>query len=412
MSHRRFAAARRLLAGASALLLLTISAGPAQAHGSFWDDDGNTHEAQIEAIEHEGITRGCNPPLNDQYCPNFEISRDQMAAFLARALGLPPAQEDHFVDDAGNIFEEDINRIAEAGITKGCNPPDNTRYCPGETVSRETMAAFLDRAFVEEETDEDFFDDDEGNQFEHHINKIAAAGITKGCNPPENTRYCPDGFVHRDEMASFVARAMHLHHPNPSAGDYDLILHYSWGTEGDPEEGDVRVFGTRIHEALHSQATLGTDGWNIQQRIFFVPVRSGGDFHLWLTDDDDVGDKAPVCSDEWSCTVGDDLYINDDNFANATETWAHRDLADYQRYVINHEVGHYLNFDRRSHYNDPAYCGTAGEAPVMMQQSIDLNGCHTNVWPLGWERDCVEETWLTDEVNQGGELGQCPHEPG
>ncbi|MBW3666564.1 MAG: hypothetical protein KY394_03105, partial [Actinobacteria bacterium] len=92
MSHRRFAAVRRLVAGVSALVLLSVSAVPAKAHGSFWDDDWNTHEAQIESIEEEGITRGCNAPLNDQYCPNFEIPRDQMAAFLARALDLPPAQ--------------------------------------------------------------------------------------------------------------------------------------------------------------------------------------------------------------------------------------------------------------------------------------------------------------------------------
>ncbi|MFP3915767.1 MAG: hypothetical protein ACLFWM_12890, partial [Actinomycetota bacterium] len=35
-----------------------------------------------------GITRGCNPPANDRFCPNEVVSRAQMASFLARALGL------------------------------------------------------------------------------------------------------------------------------------------------------------------------------------------------------------------------------------------------------------------------------------------------------------------------------------
>jgi hypothetical protein len=52
---------------------------------------------------------------------------------------------DFFSDDEHSIFEEAINRIAEAGITKGCNPPANTKYCPGDLVTRGQMAGFLKR---------------------------------------------------------------------------------------------------------------------------------------------------------------------------------------------------------------------------------------------------------------------------
>ncbi|HSJ35985.1 MAG TPA: choice-of-anchor Q domain-containing protein, partial [Acidimicrobiia bacterium] len=34
------------------------------------------------------ITRGCNPPANDRYCPEEPVERDQMASFLARGLDL------------------------------------------------------------------------------------------------------------------------------------------------------------------------------------------------------------------------------------------------------------------------------------------------------------------------------------
>ena len=114
--------------------------------GTFIDDDGNTHEGNIEAIAAEGITKGCNPPINDRYCPDDDVTRGQMAAFIRRALGLPHTNTDHFDDDNGSTFEADINAIAAEGITKGCNPPANDRYCPDRTVDRDEMASFLARA--------------------------------------------------------------------------------------------------------------------------------------------------------------------------------------------------------------------------------------------------------------------------
>jgi hypothetical protein len=71
-----------------------------------------------------------------------------MAAFLVRALGLTDdGGGDRFVDDNDSIFEGDIDRLGTAGITKGCNPPKNDRFCPNDRVSRAQMASFLARAF-------------------------------------------------------------------------------------------------------------------------------------------------------------------------------------------------------------------------------------------------------------------------
>ena len=69
-----------------------------------------------------------------------------MAAFLARSQGLQPTPRDFFRDDGASIFEQSINRVAAAGITLGCNPPTNDRYCPTELVTRGQMAAFIRRA--------------------------------------------------------------------------------------------------------------------------------------------------------------------------------------------------------------------------------------------------------------------------
>jgi len=69
-----------------------------------------------------------------------------MAAMLVRAFHYPAALDDHFVDDGNSIFEEAINRIGDAGVTLGCNPPLNDRYCPEQRIARDQMATFLTRA--------------------------------------------------------------------------------------------------------------------------------------------------------------------------------------------------------------------------------------------------------------------------
>jgi hypothetical protein len=68
-----------------------------------------------------------------------------MAAFLVRALDLTDPGTFDFVDDDQSIFEEDIEKLATAGITQGCNAAA-TEFCPDDPVTRGQMAAFLRRA--------------------------------------------------------------------------------------------------------------------------------------------------------------------------------------------------------------------------------------------------------------------------
>ncbi len=103
------------------------------ATSTFFDD--------INAIAWEGITQGCG---SGYYCPNDLVTRAQMAAFLVRALDLPAAPSAGFKDvDPDSTFADAINRLAAAGITNGCG---NGYYCPNDVVNREQMAAFLVRA--------------------------------------------------------------------------------------------------------------------------------------------------------------------------------------------------------------------------------------------------------------------------
>jgi uncharacterized protein YkwD len=115
-------------------------------NGTFCDDDSSIFEDSIEKIAAVGITNGCNPPSNTNFCPDQGVTRGAMAAFLARALGLPASNAVDFIDDNGSIFEDSIQKIAAVGITNGCNPPSNTMFCPNDYVTRGQVAAFLARA--------------------------------------------------------------------------------------------------------------------------------------------------------------------------------------------------------------------------------------------------------------------------
>lgn len=200
-----------LICATLTLPLVGLARTASDPGGSFSDDDGSIHEADIEAIAAEGITRGCNPPQNDRYCPQDSVTRGQMAAFLKRALSLPSSSEDRFIDDDSSVFELDIQSLAAAKITLGCNPPANTRYCPDDPVTRGQMAAFLSRALsLPAYQGSDRFVDDDESVFEADIEALAQAGITVGCNPPANDRFCPSQPVTRAQMASFLTRALGL----------------------------------------------------------------------------------------------------------------------------------------------------------------------------------------------------------
>lgn len=138
----------------------------------------------------------------NNYCPDAAVTRGQMASFLVRAFDLPPTTTDYFTDDTGTTHEADINALRKAGITVGCTP---TTYCPTASVSRDQMASFLRRALDLPPTTTDYFTDDTGNTHEQSINRLRKANITTGCTP---TTYCPASVVTRGQMAAFLRRSV------------------------------------------------------------------------------------------------------------------------------------------------------------------------------------------------------------
>jgi hypothetical protein len=139
--QERFCPLTDVSRGQMAAFLVRGLALPSTSTDYFTDDDGSIFEGDINRLAAANITRGCATATT--FCPEATITRGQMAAFLGRALALPSTATDYFTDDESSIFEGDINRLAAAGLTGGCG---NGRYCPDGLVTREQMAAFLYRA--------------------------------------------------------------------------------------------------------------------------------------------------------------------------------------------------------------------------------------------------------------------------
>jgi hypothetical protein len=123
-------------------------------------------------------------------------------------------------------------------------------------------------------------------------------------------------------------------------------------------------------------------GWR-GSGVEFRRVARGGTFTLVLSEAGRVPGFSSGCSSQWSCRVGRYVIINQMRWRGATPMWnrAGRSLRDYRHMVVNHETGHWLGWGHRS-------CPRRGApAPLMQQQSIDLQGCRPNPWPTPAERN-------------------------
>lgn len=194
----------------------------------FTDDDGADYEAAANRLAEAGITNGCAP---DRFCGQEKLTRAHLAAFLARAMGLVDgygSQEvdhvPHFADDDGNIHEDAINDLYEAGIVRGCNTgsPDAPHFCPDRDLSRVALAIMTTRAFDVPESDTNHFPDDDGYTGEDHIDALAEAGITKGCNGGDE--FCSGDGATLRAVALFLVRAAdgYSNHNVDSAGMSDV----------------------------------------------------------------------------------------------------------------------------------------------------------------------------------------------
>lgn len=116
--------------------------------GRFVDDDGSVHEENIEVIAALGVTVGCNPPENDRFCPQSLVNRAQMAVFLSRALG-GGAGVDTTVGQATDVSGDAwyFGDVQRMIALGVVELPEDGTFRPLEPLTRIEMAVSLVRAF-------------------------------------------------------------------------------------------------------------------------------------------------------------------------------------------------------------------------------------------------------------------------
>jgi S-layer homology domain len=96
----------------------------------------------IEELARRGVVGGCGTGI---YCPTAPATREQMAVFVLRtldpALNPPACGTPVFADvPASSPFCKWIEELARRGVVTGCG---GGNYCPTANVTREQMAVFL-----------------------------------------------------------------------------------------------------------------------------------------------------------------------------------------------------------------------------------------------------------------------------
>lgn len=191
--------------------------GGTQTAERFGDIDGSgTHDDAIRCLGAYAVVQGFTASDGGfEFRPGQDVTRQQMASFVANALravpdayyALPDGGEPGF-DDAQDISQSHRASVADlqaAGIVTG---HDDGTFRPGLPIDRAQMASFIARA-IEQATGEelprgDGFDDVAGTH-EDNIEKLQAIGVVQGQG---DGTYDPAGATTRAQMTSFIARTL------------------------------------------------------------------------------------------------------------------------------------------------------------------------------------------------------------
>jgi hypothetical protein len=166
----------------------------------------------IATLVRAGVATGCSatPRL---YCPETAVTREQMAVFLLKSRYGPsfapaPCTSAPFADvPCGSPFAAWIQELVSRGIASGCG---GGNFCPASPVTREQMAVFLLRTLGVTPApcvSPPFGDVPCASPFAAWVAELAARGIAAGCGPG---LYCPTTAVTRAQMAVFLVKAFNL----------------------------------------------------------------------------------------------------------------------------------------------------------------------------------------------------------
>lgn len=254
-------------------------------YGDFADIEASIHRRTIRCLAFAQVANGKSPT---QFVPDEDVTRGQMASFIARAIDLanslslidladlPAPSTDHFGDDDGSPHEASINRLASAGIIRGVTLEE---FSPDAIVSRAQMATFINgtQRFLSGgaapfTSVEDYFVDDADSLHQDNINAIAAVGITQGA---DRVNYAPSSSVRRSNMATFIARYLAVLHANSVIDELPEA-----GPPAEPSNATLRFVPTETIRLV-----VGTEADTIELTASGLPE---GTYRVTLIEDGNV----------------------------------------------------------------------------------------------------------------------------
>lgn len=151
-----------------------------------------------------------------QYVKNSSSMQSEPRLFLENSHRIGPVGSSFNDVSAFSVFATDFEALRGARITTGCGASNPNGYCPADPVTRWMMAAFVQRAkrghddigSYTSPQQSPFNDVPTTHAFYHYIAGMREDGITRGCGPANPGGYCPDDAVTREQMATFLVRAL------------------------------------------------------------------------------------------------------------------------------------------------------------------------------------------------------------
>jgi hypothetical protein len=265
---------------------------PPPARNTFSDVPPDTDEAAwIEQLAADGITKGVG---DGKFAPEDSVPREQMAAFIVRLLhggDFSRGGESRFTDVTNRDFIGAIEQLADDGITKGCTA---TEFCPRDMVPRDQMAAFLMRALHRGSPDPvssgRFKDMPRDRALAGRVEQAVSEGIMEPCGTvvwqkPPQVGVAPIGFDVENPHPTLESIYGWL----PTTPNYGLLVHardkrYSndWHRNncgGDYTATMVLDIGEVTHDGLYIKgATFYTEGVSPTVHQDYIWVGTNGHF--------------------------------------------------------------------------------------------------------------------------------------
>ncbi len=375
---------------------------PPDGGAGFVDIEGNSHEEDIRFIVDRGLTVGCdlNGP---RYCPDDPVTRAQMAAFLVRALQLDTASPFRGVySDVGEgvWYTRVVEAMGVYGFT---DTQVSGSYRPFDPMLRSEMAIFLQKAFRlpsnNDTSTSSFQDIPPDASYARAAEAVLEAGITRGCGT-DPLRYCPDDTVKRDTMAAFLARAIRasdLQKVLALAPGRELLQQHStgadtwkvWACDNPPIREDVVVYLNREMNPYFRWLSGG------RYRIRFEHGTDPSPGITEVLQRCESGERPEWSPEERNIVIGLDLWTEEfrvsglghrgfdaESQSFSREVWIDK-RAIYDTTLYAHEIGH--TFGWPHNVREPGSVEALHTRMDIMASLGQVIGTNAhNLYQLGW----------------------------